>query len=211
MKYVSIDIETTGLDPLQDNILQLAAVIEDTKINLPLEQLPRFNMFLWRPRFSGSAFALDLNKWIFKILSDYGESQKYPYGPQYSVSPNPFLTDVIAPYWMAPSLLFDWLKINGIAPVGESKKTTLNVAGKNFGTFDKLFLEQLEDWNKKFKIRQRIIDPAILFVDWDADDALPGLDQCKKRAGVSGEVTHDAVEDALDVIKIIRASRGIKV
>jgi hypothetical protein len=53
-------------------------------------------------------------------------------------------------------------------------------------------------------MRNRILDPAILFVDWQEDRALPGLDDCKKRAGVSGKVTHNALEDAIDVVAVLR-------
>ena len=87
---------------------------------------------------------------------------------------------------------------------GATPPITISVAGKNFGTFDKLFLEKLVWWKKLIHIRQRIIDPGILFVDWVEDDAVPSLTKCKKRAGFSGEVTHNALEDAWDVIELLR-------
>ena len=62
-----------------------------------------------------------------------------------------------------------------------TKPVTISVAGKNFGTFDKLFLEKLPRWKQVVKFRNRIIDPAILYVDWKNDTALPGLEECKKR------------------------------
>jgi hypothetical protein len=80
----------------------------------------------------------------------------------------------------------------------------LNVAGKNFGTFDKVFLERLPRWKQLIKMRSRILDPAILFVDWKSDDALPGLTLCKERSNVEGEVTHNALEDAIDVVAVLR-------
>ena len=81
---------------------------------------------------------------------------------------------------------------------------TINVAGKNFATFDKLFLEQLPWWKKLIKIRQRILDPAILMTDWKNDTSLPNLTTCKERANIDGVVTHNALEDAWDVIQILR-------
>jgi len=83
-------------------------------------------------------------------------------------------------------------------------KSHLTVAGKNFGTFDKLFVEKLPRWQQVFKIRQRIIDPTILFTDWINDEALPNLTTCKERAKTGGEVTHDAIDDAWDVIQLMR-------
>ena len=109
--------------------------------------------------------------------------------------------------------LYNWLVQNGMvegmtefsfsrsfAP----KKVYLNVAGKNFATFDKVFLEQLPRWKQLIDCRNRILDPAILFVDWTSDEALPGLGLCKDRAGIKGIVTHNALEDAIDVVEILR-------
>jgi hypothetical protein len=83
-------------------------------------------------------------------------------------------------------------------------KMYFNIAGKNFGTFDKLFLEKLPKWKLCFSPRSRLIDPALYFVDWKNDDTLPGLELCKDRAGCAGAVAHNAVEDAIDVIKVLR-------
>ena len=58
MKYVSIDIETTGLDPETCQILQVGAVIEDTQNLLPLEELPKFNCIVEHPAYTGSPYAL---------------------------------------------------------------------------------------------------------------------------------------------------------
>jgi hypothetical protein len=95
--------------------------------------------------------------------------------------------------------------VNGIPIIdGKSKPITLNVAGKNFGTFDKLFLQELPWWQKLIRTRQRVLDPAILMVDWNNDKSLPNLTTCKERAGIEGVVTHDALEDAWDVIEVLR-------
>jgi hypothetical protein len=80
----------------------------------------------------------------------------------------------------------------------------ITVAGKNFGTFDKLFLEKLPRWKQLIRTRSRLIDPSVLFVDWKNDNDLPSLNTCKERAGVSGAVSHNALEDAWDVIQVMR-------
>jgi hypothetical protein len=85
-----------------------------------------------------------------------------------------------------------------------TKPITLNVAGKNFGTFDKLFLQELPWWQKLIRTRQRVLDPSILMVDWKKDTSLPNLTTCKERAGIEGVVTHNALEDAWDVIEVLR-------
>jgi hypothetical protein len=68
----------------------------------------------------------------------------------------------------------------------------------------KLFLEELPWWKKLIRTRQRIIDPSILFVNWSEDNALPSLTKCKERANIEGIVTHNALEDAWDVIELLR-------
>jgi hypothetical protein len=87
---------------------------------------------------------------------------------------------------------------------GATKPITINVAGKNFGTFDKLFLQELPWWQKLIRTRSRILDPAILFCDWNNDESLPSLTKCKERASIEGIVTHNALEDAWDVIELLR-------
>jgi hypothetical protein len=67
-----------------------------------------------------------------------------------------------------------------------------------------LFLEQLPWWQKLIRVRSRILDPSILFCDWNEDDSLPSLIRCKERANIEGIVTHNALEDAWDVIELLR-------
>jgi DNA polymerase III epsilon subunit-like protein len=85
------------------------------------------------------------------------------------------------------------------------KKIDVIAAGKNFSKFDRNFLEQLPLFNQLISIKARAIDPGTMFIDWESDEYPPGLLECKKRAGIKNpEVTHNAVDDAIDVIKCIR-------
>jgi hypothetical protein len=77
----------------------------------------------------------------------------------------------------------------------------INVAGKNFWGYDRIFLQH-NHFIGCFK--HRTIDPAILYVDWATDTELPSLSECKKRAGLEPTVAHDALLDAWDVIQLIR-------
>jgi hypothetical protein len=166
----------------------------------------------------GSPRALTMNKELISMISEYLEGddetkQNFNTHSDYSFHKE---DDVVKEfYW--------WLEKNGyfqgnnsggyvhledgyMRPIINSgiKPITLNVAGKNFGTFDKLFLQQLPWWQKLIRTRQRVLDPAILMVDWKNDTSLPNLTQCKERAGVKGIVTHNALEDAWDVIEVLR-------
>lgn len=216
MRYISIDIETSGLDHQLNNILSMGAIIEDTEKKLPFDECPKFNCIVIQREICGSPRALTMNKDLLSILGDYIESDNDTKKKLIETSGYKFLEkEEVAKefYW--------FLEENGLgygfdayAEVkdgkahnmihGGTKPITINVAGKNFGTFDKRFLQELPWWQKLIKTRQRILDPAILCVDWKNDEALPSLTQCKERTNIEGHVTHNALDDAWDVIEILR-------
>lgn len=179
MKYISIDIETTGIDPKTCQIIEFAAIIEDTENILPFKKIPKYERIIKHPSYSGSAFAINMNQRIFKILAE-NSSQ-----------------DIIPAESLARGFYY-FTASNGLH--GE----TLNVAGKNFARFDWEFLINIPDWNKYITMSHRVIDPAILCVNWKWDDHLPNSELCKSRTKIKGPVTHKALDDAWDVIQIIR-------
>jgi hypothetical protein len=219
MLYVSIDIETSGLNYQMNHVLSIGAIIEDTEKKLPFEELPKFNAIVIQKNIQGSPRAITMNKDIIGLMGDYIEGKDDVKILLEEKSGYQFLEEeeVIKEfYW--------WLHKNGFShgllnsggyvefdgnisrPVinGATKPITINVAGKNFGTFDKLFLEELPWWKKLIRTRQRVLDPAILFTNWTEDESLPSLTVCKERAGIEGIVTHNALEDAWDVIELLR-------
>lgn len=221
MLYVSIDIETSGLDPLKNQVLSLAAIIEDTKKKLPFQECPKFNAMVVHNEIVGSPRALTINKNLLAEMAEYLESSGEDRFNMEVHSEFLFTTpdDVVKQFYeflFLNGFGFDLITggqavrmVNGRTLPDFGSRTrpiTINVAGKNFGTFDKPFLEQLPWWQKLIRTRQRIIDPAILFCDWENDETLPNLHTCKQRAGVDGIVTHNALEDAWDVIEVLRKS-----
>jgi oligoribonuclease len=221
MKYISIDIETTGLDPEFNQILSIGAVIEDTLNPLPFEELPKFHAVIKRESVYGSIFALNLNKDLIQAMKDYSEARTEELKQEIEESFG-------AKFYHEEEVveaLFQFCYRNGLVPVdpdflnkmvkvvdgiayptltSNMPKVYLNCAGKNFAGFDKKFLEKLPRWKQVFSIRSRVLDPGILFVDWINDESIPSLDECKKRAGIDGVVTHNAVEDAMDVVMLLR-------
>jgi DNA polymerase III epsilon subunit-like protein len=178
MKYVSIDIETTGLNPETCQVIEFGAVIEDTNTNTPLNELPSFHRYVQHDSYCGEAYALSMHQKIFERIA------KKPDGFNYC-KPNHLLTQ------------FDnWLEDNKV--VGK-----INVAGKNFAAFDLQFLKKL-NWFDQLSLSHRFIDPAMLYVDFRHDGGVPNLQTCLDRAGISETVAHTAVEDALSVINLIR-------
>ena len=212
MKFVSIDIETSGLDSEKNQVLSIGAIVEDTQLKLPFEEIPKFKAIVLQRQITGSPRAIDMNKEIIYYMGQYLEGngdmkQRIEIESQYEF----FEEEDVA------KQLFRFLFINGhqygltdVSQMCEKIKGVtypfINVAGKNFGTFDKLFLNKLPWFQKLIHVRQRILDPAILHVDWINDESLPSLSECKERTKIKGEVTHDALDDAWDVIQILRKS-----
>lgn len=198
MKYLSIDVETTGLDPQTCQVIQIGAVIEDTRNVCAIDQLSKFSCLVEHPSYSGSSTALAMNSWILKIL---GETEKFV---DKEDRINYRKVNNIIPVGMVAQSFSMWLAANGF-PIESSGAIKINAAGKNFATFDKIFLQNLPNWSSKIQIRQRVLDPAILFTNWKNDESLPNLNECIQRAKLEGVVTHNALDDAIDVIRVIRA------
>lgn len=79
-------------------------------------------------------------------------------------------------------------------------------AGKNFSGFDRQFLNQIpgvKDILDKWLIH-RTLDPSLYYFDENVDAKLPDLKQCLQRASINKSVAHNAVEDAEDVIRLLR-------
>ena len=223
MLYASVDIETTGLDENKHQVLSIGAIIEDTNLTFKQDfnSIPKFYGVILRHEISGSPRALSMNKDLIEMIGAYMEGtsevkrimeqrygkifytedqiipELYRFLYRNNMGQSLTTTERLAPLDLIDGVYYP--QING-----KTKPITINVAGKNFGTFDKVFLDKLPWFQKLINVRQRILDPAILCVDWLHDDALPNLTECKKRVGVEGIVTHNALDDAWDVIEILR-------
>jgi DNA-directed RNA polymerase subunit M/transcription elongation factor TFIIS len=68
LPYVSIDIETTGLNPETCQTLEIGAVIDDW--TLPIDELPVFHRVLSYDEVSGSPFAMSLNANLLKLIGN---------------------------------------------------------------------------------------------------------------------------------------------
>jgi oligoribonuclease len=223
MKYISIDLETTGLEKDRYQILSFGAIIEDTENKLPFSEIPKFHAAILHNELTGSPFALNMNKKIIEAIVHYQTAEDQD-------EKNDIVQMTGMKFYHEDQVVegfYQWLYDNNMTefdpnivndrivridrdgksyPLITSKTNpvTINVAGKNFASFDKHFVERLPRWKQLIRIRQRIIDPAVIFTDWKNDNSLPSLSECKERAKIQGEVTHNALEDAWDVIELLR-------
>ena len=221
MFYCSIDIETTGLDKQNDQILSFGAIIEDTNNIKPIEELPQIHFAILRENISGSMFAINLNRKLIENIVRYQCAKTTEEKELISKETNTvYITEdqlsiMFHKFLWKNNIRFDTEKNDkyiskdisgGPIPLISSNMPLihLNVAGKNFADFDKHFIERLPRWKQFFKIRSRILDPGVLFLDWFNDESVPSLDKCKERANIQGFVTHNALEDAIDVLMLLR-------
>jgi oligoribonuclease (3'-5' exoribonuclease) len=200
MRYLSLDLETTGLDESRCQILQLAAVYDDTDI--PLDQSPTFNALVWAPTYAGEPYALALNQEIFKTLATASPCHEYHYLSSIKLPPvihRGQTVYCVTAERLVPTLEHWLIELNHHVPIDHHK---IVLAGKNVAGFDLKFLRKLPGWNH-LPLHHRVLDPGNLFLRPD-DKEPPGTEECLRRAGFLDYVAHDALEDALDVCKLIR-------
>ena len=186
MKYASIDTETTGLDCHKNSVTEVAIVIDDLANPLPIDMLPAFTTYVkYTNDLSWNMFAMNM----FKDRID-----------EYTKTDKTSNLDVI-------EKMMEFLTLH-FGDIQESKHK-ITVAGKNFASFDREFLRELP-YGHIFTniIHHRTIDVGSMYMERE-DILLPSLEECKKRAGIVGGVAHKALDDAKDVVRLIRHKYGI--
>ena len=181
MKFISIDIETTGLDSEVHQILEFGAIAAEVGSLTPLDKLPTFYRYIVHECIIGQPYALQMNANIIKRIALKEPGYEY-------CKPEDLMRE-----------FREWLGYLGYTSEGG-----INAAGKNFASFDLQFINKLNPGAHGVKFKHRVLDPAILYYR-PGDKALPDLKTCKERAGVGGDVSHNALDDALDVVKLILA------
>ena len=127
--YVSVDIETTGLDPYEHQIIEFAAVAWTN--DGPVWQLPYFHRIIQpEGNIVGSPYALSLNKAILDQLHE-GNGVHMGYA------------------------LLDFT--NWLTSLGVTTENKVNIVGQNFASFDLQFLNQWVAWPEEL-IHHRYFD-----------------------------------------------------
>ncbi|MBD2713753.1 3'-5' exonuclease [Microvirga sp. STR05] len=186
MRYISLDLETTGGRPARHQILELAAVVEDTRKLLPLLELPAFRRVVRHSEYVGTASALALNA---RLLQELARKE-----------PNP---ELCTPDELLPQLR-EFLLAHGFRP-DRHDCVTVTMAGKNIASFDLGFLRELPGYGTVMRAEPAMLDPASFYLNWRKDTRLPTMQTCKARAGFEDDtVAHEALADALDVVQLLR-------
>ena len=188
MRYVSLDIETTGIDPESDQILQIAAVVADFQ-GMTYQS---FDIIVDNGDIYGSPYALHLNSRILKMLAD-AVPEDYQHGDQGQLPRIAKVEDAI-------QLFQKWLYL-------VLQRNRIVFAGKNFDSFDKQFLKNYGLYDPcAFDLdfgHSAALDPGILWFDPMRDTQIPYTAECCRRAGIPDIVTHNAMDDAMQVVELI--------
>lgn len=188
MRYLSIDLETTGLDPQRNNIIEFAAVLENTKCStVAVADLPYFHCFVEPPEggYVGSPVALGMNGSIFQAIGELIKQK-----------PIERVFNLVAVEHLG-EMFKDWLRRYDF-----DLSRGITCAGKNFASFDLQFIKR---WLPGFpRVHHRCLDPMMLFVRPE-DETPPDTKTCCLRAGIDGTVSHVALDDARQVIELLRA------
>jgi oligoribonuclease (3'-5' exoribonuclease) len=176
MKYVALDLETTGLDPNKCQIVMASFILEDTEYSeMPADKLPHHTTYITHPAYYWEPAALKMNRWIIDKLCN--SSLEYP------------VMDLES--WEASAKV--WLT--------HVCETPITLAGKNIGSFD---IQFLPPYLKKF-CGHRYIEVGSVCLDWKCG-RVESLASLKKRHLLGETVAHDARLDAIDVINLLRTT-----
>ncbi len=197
--YIALDLETTGLNREKSEVLQIGAVLDDGVT--PIEELSTLNILVDHETIAyGEKYALGLNGWIFQEIAKKPEERTHKYrveGPQAALYSFSRLLKRCA----ALAEIFD----EGNGEKGLKQK--VQIAGKNPGSFDWPILCNMAERSfnpKEFQTKyvdHRFIDVGCIFFSRFGKN--PGLNDINKLTGRDA-VTHDALEDALDIVHAVR-------
>lgn len=195
MLYCSLDIETTGLDPENSDILQFAAVLDNLSNPEPVENLPRFEaIFVKDGPLMGDPYAFSMHSNLLKRIAHV---------KKLNLGRCPETNARVMKIEDLPGALFDFFREHKV-PQASNGRLYVTVAGKNVASFDMPFLKaKIQKWGA-VSFLQRTLDPAVLYFDIDQDAKLPDMQTCMDRASIKGTVAHTALEDALTVVLLLR-------
>lgn len=189
--YVSIDIETTGIDD-KSHILQISAVYDDLKS--PISELKKIDLPIkWDVLTHCEPYAMGMNA---KLLQNMMDKDFRTY----------------TPFDAADALIGFLLDVQETDEKGRKQKIILS--GKNVASFDipklKKFLSEVggfygsDQFNKL--IHYKTLDVGSLYYDVFKDNvSLSEINKLTNRAVVS----HNALDDAFDVVYAVRHKLGV--
>lgn len=197
--YISIDIETTGLDIERSHILQLGWVLDDGVS--PIENLKTGNFLIENPVITyGESYAIAMNAWIFAELAKKPSDRKMA-----CETLGGALGALQEDVFTASRLAEAYDKAAG----AKHPSDKVQVAGKNVGNFDYPIIKHKIDTElvgtgraTMLKlIDHRFLDVgSIYYSDFGRN---PGFNSICELVGIPA-INHNALDDAMAVVKCLR-------
>jgi oligoribonuclease (3'-5' exoribonuclease) len=178
MKCLVVDIETTGTDIPNHQILEIGAIVWDTvDMDTPIEYLDSFHTVVRQENLKGDAVAFAMNAGLIARIAN--KEGTWPYEASYN--------------------FYDFVKKR--FPEGN-----VVACGKNVQGFDVPFLKKFMrlHYTSRF-FSHRTLEVGSVYFDPFRDEKIPSLQDCLKRAGLDKEVAHEALQDCADVIRVLRS------
>ena len=192
--YTSVDIETTGLAD-ESEVLQIAGVIDDGVS--AIEDLTTIDLKIKYNKFNHSEpFALMLNAGLIKDMTDKELASEF-------IKPEDAATHLLGFLGQAKKLSEEFDAAHDIRMRGK-----VICAGKNYASFDdpkiRLFLEryapaQAKTYNQIVSYKTLDVG-SMYYLDFGYNPSLSQINEITGR----NEVTHKALDDALDVVYAVR-------
>jgi len=179
MRIVAFDLETTGVDPQKDQILEIGAVCFETNTG---ETLGEFETLVSHERYIGSAYALQMNQALLKRLArGQGVSERRAIQG---------LNDA----------LFDW---------GFSLEHKAVPVGFNVGSFDIAFYNKsCKATGELSRFSHGAIELGSLLMGSTKSTTRVGSAQGVKMLGEGRTVAHTALQDARDAKDLYMLAMG---
>lgn len=211
MKYVIFHFRTGGFNSYEHSIIEVAAIIEDTKNKLDFETIPKYRTLIYNEIYKGDPLALYLNRDTLKEINDAIKNNlnTIVHLDMLALDLYTWLSKHIDTHIDDSNYMQDFNSFGknysseGVIKSNKKPKLLINVGGKNFGVLQHRFLRRIPNINEYISLNHRFIDPAILFFESN-DDSLPNTEQCKIRAGITTPNGVSSLHECWDVINMLR-------
>lgn len=211
MKYVIFHFRTGGFNSYEHSIIEVAAIIEDTKNKLDFENIPKYRTLIYNEIYKGDPLALYLNRDTLKEINDAIKNNlnTIVHLDMLALDLYTWLSKHIDTHIDDSNYMQDFNSFGknysseGVVKSNKKPKLLINVGGKNFGVLQHRFLRRIPNINEYISLNHRFIDPSILFFESD-DDSLPNTEQCKIRAGITTPNGVSSLHECWDVINMLR-------
>jgi len=211
MKYVAFHLRTGGFNSYEHSLIEVAAIIEDTKNKLDFDSIPKYRMLIYNDIYKGDPLALYLNRDSLKEISEAIKNNLNNIVTLDMLALNMYtwLSKHIDTHIDDTNYMLDFNSFgknynsDGVIKSSKKPKLLINVGGKNFGVLQHRFLKRIPNINEYLSFNHRFLDPSILYFESN-DESLPNTEECKQRARITSINDNNTLSECWDVINMFR-------